>query len=233
AEAGGAGSRAGGTSGEAGGTHGIEVSLLGAALAVQAQRFVSVESLDRAARDGRDGAPPLATPADLQRQALAQREADALEPYYRAYSGSDGFFVLACLHEGQRRAAAAVLGLDDPWAANPQAPPADEAERGRRLALVAEFEARLATSPAREWVERFRAAGVPAAEVRLLEQLFEHDQARANGLVQTVVHDRFGEVKLLGSLFKIDGIAAPGRRAVPQLGEHNEEVLAPWRSVRS
>lgn len=210
---------------------GLEVSLLGAALAVQTQRFVSVEALDRPARDERLAGVPVATPEDLRRQARARHDGDGLEPYYRAYAAADGFFVLACLRERQRAAAAAVLELDDPWVANPQAPPASESERAQREALVAEFERRLAQAPAETWVRRFRDAGVPAAEVRLLDQLFEDDQVRANGLVHTVEHDRVGAVKLLGSLFKIDGAAVAPQRAVPALGEHTEEVLAACRQL--
>ncbi|MHB1571396.1 MAG: CaiB/BaiF CoA transferase family protein [Solirubrobacteraceae bacterium] len=212
---------------------GVEVSLLGAALAVQAQRFVSVQPLDEARRQARLGGPDLATRADLEQHALAQRAADELEPYYRAYAAADGYFVLACLHEGQRRAAASVLGLEDPWAANPQAPPADEVQRERRLALVAEFERRLAAGSAHAWVARFRGAGVPAAEVRILDQLFEHEQAVANGLVQTAQRDGVGAVKLLGSLFKIDGAVTTPRAAIPGLGEHTEEVLAQCMAPRS
>jgi crotonobetainyl-CoA:carnitine CoA-transferase CaiB-like acyl-CoA transferase len=210
---------------------GLEVSLLGAALAVQTQRFVSVEALDRPARNQRLAGAPVATPEDLRRQARARRDGDGLEPYYRAYAAADGFFVLACLRERQRTAAAAVLELEDPWAANPQAPPQDASERAQREALVAEFERRIAEVPAETWVRRFRAAGVPAAEVRLLDQLFEDDQVRANGLVQTVEHDGVGAVKLLGSLFKIDGAATAPQRAVPGLGEHTEEVLAACRQL--
>ena len=202
---------------------GFEVSLLGAALAVQAQRFVSVEALDGPPREGRRGGAP-ATSGDLDRLARARRAHDELEPYYRAYSAADGFLVLACLHERQRLAAGTVLGLEDPWAGNPQAPPADPGERARRLALVAEFERRIATETAERWVRRFRAAGVPASEIRLLDQLFEHDQVMANGLVHTLKHD-VGPVKLLGSLFKIDGLVTPPRRAIPGLGEHTDEVI--------
>ncbi len=212
---------------------GLEVSLLGAALAVQAQRFVSVEQLDRGARELRSAGPPLATPDDLERHARAQRAENELEPYYRAYAAADGFFVLACLHERQRLAAAAVLGLADPWAANPQAPAASAAEREQRLALVSQFERRVAAEPAAVWVQRFRCAGAPAAEVRLLDQLYEHDQVRANGLVQTIEHEPAGQVKLLGSLFKLDGLVTPPRRAVPALGEHTEEVLAQCRQPQA
>jgi crotonobetainyl-CoA:carnitine CoA-transferase CaiB-like acyl-CoA transferase len=209
------------------------VSLLGAALAVQAQRFVSVEALDRAAREQRGRGPAVATAADLERHAAARRAQEELEPYYRAYAAADGFFVLACLNERQRVAAAAVLGLTDPWAANPQAPPADAGERERRLALVMEFERRAASEPADDLVGRFRAADVPASEVRLLDQLFEHDQVAANGLVHTVGHDGVGTVKLLGSLFKIDGLVAAPQRSIPALGEHTEEVLAQCRQLRT
>ncbi len=49
------------------GAHGVEVSLLGAALAVQTQRFVSVETLDRTSREERTAAPKSAD--DLRRLA--------------------------------------------------------------------------------------------------------------------------------------------------------------------
>jgi len=215
------------------GAAGLEVSLLGAALAVQAQRFVSVEELDREGRDLRTRGPALATAGDLERHADIQRAQEELEPYYRAYAAADGFFVLACLNERQRLAASSALGLTDPWAANPQAPPADASERERRLALVAEFERRVVNEPAGALVRRFREAGVPASEVRLLDQLFEHDQVAANGLIHTVGHAAVGSVKLLGSLFKIDGLAAPPSRSIPALGEHTEEVLARCRQLRA
>ncbi len=209
---------------------GLEVSLLGAALAVQSQRFVSVQDHDGAPRaiPGRQQA--LATAEDLRAHGEALRAAEELEPYYRAYAASDGFVVLACLHERQRVAAADVLGLADPWAANPQAPPADAAEREQRAGLTSEFERRLAVDTVAAWVARFRAAGVPAAEVRSLDQLYEHDQVRANGLVQSLQREGVGEIKLLGSLFKIDGAVTPARRGVPGLGEHTEEVMAQCRS---
>jgi crotonobetainyl-CoA:carnitine CoA-transferase CaiB-like acyl-CoA transferase len=211
---------------------GFEVSLLGAALAVQAQRFVSVEELDRPARELRRRGPAQATTEDLTRRARAQREHDELEPYYRAYRAADGFLVLACLHQRQREAAASVLGLTDPWAANPQAPPGSGEERDRRLALVREFERRIAAERVEPWVQRFRAVGVPAAEVRRLEQQFEHAQVNANGLVQSVEQPGVGEVKLLGSLFKIDGTVTLPRRSIPALGEHTEEVLAECRQAQ-
>jgi crotonobetainyl-CoA:carnitine CoA-transferase CaiB-like acyl-CoA transferase len=213
----------------AGAAAGVEISLLGAALAVQAQRFVSVAALDVPDTRERPEDAGLATPRHLEAQRQARAAHDEIEPYYRTYAAADGFFVLACLHARQRAAAAAVLELEDPWSANPQAPPADAAEREQRRALAAQFRRRLAAAPVSEWVARFRAAGVPAAEVRILDGVFDHDQVRANGLVQTVQAPGVGDVKLLGSVFKIDGAVTLSQRGVPELGEHTEEVLAQCR----
>ena len=44
----------------------------------------------------------------------------------------------------------------------------------------------------------------------------------------TLAHDRVGAVKLLGSLFKIEG-RDPSAAPDPGLGEHTEEVLAGCR----
>jgi crotonobetainyl-CoA:carnitine CoA-transferase CaiB-like acyl-CoA transferase len=211
---------------------GIEVSLLGAALAVQAQRFVSVDGVDpRPPREPLERLAP-ASDRDLARQVRERGEADELEPYYRAYRARDGYFVLACLHEGQRRAAAALVGLDDPWVANPQAPPADRDERAFRRRLVVAFEERLASAPAAEWIDRFNAVGVPAAPVQRLDQLFEHEQVAANGLVTTVAGGA-GAVRLLGSVFKVDDTTEPPARSIPALGEHTEEVLRACTVPRS
>jgi crotonobetainyl-CoA:carnitine CoA-transferase CaiB-like acyl-CoA transferase len=211
---------------------GIEVSLLGAALAVQAQRFVAVDGVDPPPARAELHRLEPATEADLERLLDDRRAVDELEPYYRSYRARDGYFVLACLHERQRRAAAAILGLEDPWAANPQAPPADPAERTRRIKLVEEFERRLAREPAAEWIRRFRDVGVPAAQVQRLDQLFEHDQVTANGLVATVDGGP-GPVRLLGSVFKVDAVAAAQVGPIPALGEHTEEVLGECMAPRS
>jgi crotonobetainyl-CoA:carnitine CoA-transferase CaiB-like acyl-CoA transferase len=197
---------------------GVEVSLLGAALAVQAQRFVSVggERHDR-------GAP--ATPADLAAHGARVRASEELEPYYRAYRAADGFFVLTCLNEAQRRATLRLLGLEDPFVADPQAPPASAAEREARMALVRRFETLLGGAPAAHWIRRLRAAGIPAAAVRTLDQLYDDPQAVANGLVQQVETPGADAVRLLGGLFKVEGAPAAARRGVPALGEHTAEIL--------
>ncbi|MDQ3670054.1 MAG: CoA transferase [Actinomycetota bacterium] len=209
-----------------GSSHGIEVSLLGAALAVQAQRFVSVESNDRPARAERlEEGPPFATPEDLASLAGRIARLDELEPYYRTYRCADGFLALACLNTRHRLEVCATLGLDDPWAANPQAAPEDEAERQKRLGHARGIEDAFAERPVAQWVELLGARGVPASEVRFLDLLYEDGQVEANGLVQTVTQPAVGDVRLLGNVFKVDGQAAGATRGAPGLGEHARELL--------
>jgi crotonobetainyl-CoA:carnitine CoA-transferase CaiB-like acyl-CoA transferase len=76
----------------------------------------------------------------------------------------------------------------------------------------------------REAVAALADRRVPAGEVRGLDQLFDDPQANANGLVRTVEQPGIGSVRLLGSLFKVDGTpTATGGRA-PALDEHAGEL---------
>jgi crotonobetainyl-CoA:carnitine CoA-transferase CaiB-like acyl-CoA transferase len=183
----------------------LEVSLLGAALALQAQRFVDVEGVEA----GTESVERL----------------EALDPYYRAHACSDGFVALACLNVAQRVQVCDLLGLSDPFAGNPQAEPGDATERGTREAHVRAIEDGFARMTVRDAVDALAARRVPASEVRGLRQLFDDDQVRANGLVQTVEQPGVGSVRLLGSLFKLDGEAAGRARPAPALDEHAAELL--------
>jgi crotonobetainyl-CoA:carnitine CoA-transferase CaiB-like acyl-CoA transferase len=202
----------------------IEVSLLGAALALQAQRFVEVEAADRA--NGQvDGARRSFAGRSELAAATARTEAiEALDPYYRAHACSDGFVALACLNALQRLRVCELLDLIDPFVDNPQAPPADDAERARRAAHVRAVEEGFAELTVREAVEALADRRVPAGEVRSLDQLFDDPQVNANGLVQTVEQPGVGPVRLLGSLFKVDGTAGPRARPAPLLDQHADEL---------
>jgi len=212
---------------------GVEVSLLGAALAVQVQRFVRIgegPTAGPAAGSGSEsgaepGERPQLTPDGLSELARGISATDELEPYYRCYRTADSFLALACLNVAQRHRLLGLLRLDDPWAADPQAAPGDADERARRLLLVQRFEQAFAARPTADWLERLAAHGLPAGDVRQLPGLFDDPQVLANGLVQTLDQPGVGPVQLLGNLFKVDGAAAPCARVAPRLGEHNPELV--------
>ena len=181
----------------------LEVSLLGAGLALQAQRFVDIE--------GRG-------------ENRAMETLEALDPYYRAHACSDGFVALACLNTEQRLRVCELFGLEDQFAANPQAEPADEPERLRRTAHVKAVEDGFARLAVQDAVAALAGRRVPASEVRTLRQLFDDPQVVANGLVQEVEQPGVGRVRLLGSPFKVDGRPTSGGRPAPGLDEHADAL---------
>jgi crotonobetainyl-CoA:carnitine CoA-transferase CaiB-like acyl-CoA transferase len=201
----------------------LEVSLLGAALAVQIQRFVSIE-----AHDGRQRATQaVADIAALDRVARQAELGLRINPYYRAYAASDGFLTIACLNMAQRESLLEAFGLEDPSAGNPDELPASPQEVRRREQVVEALASALAERPARESVALLRTRGVPCEEVRTLESLFDEPQVEANGLVQQILQPGLGPVRLLGNVFKLDGGVFPSRRPGPARGEHTEEVMSP------
>jgi crotonobetainyl-CoA:carnitine CoA-transferase CaiB-like acyl-CoA transferase len=127
----------------------------------------------------------------------------------------------------------AVLGVSDPYSDNPQRPPRDDSERQFRASLKDRMAAEFAGHSVAHWLERLRASNVPCGVVRTLQELHADPQAVANGLVQKVHQPGLGEVSLLGSLFKIDGVAKSANRAAPALGAHQEEVLGSLTTMSS
>ncbi len=198
----------------------FEVSLLAASLLTQIQDLVRIDGAGEPHEDNHE----IAQPPHLSRVSRDISDAGALEPYYRCYEASDGFFALACLTTTQRKRVLGVLEEDDPWVENPQALPVDSAERSLREAVATSFSERFRTAPAAHWIDTFNRASVPAGEVRLLRQLFDDEQVRANGLVRTVVQTQSGAVDVFGSPFKVDGRPSHALRSAPRLGEHTAEL---------
>ncbi len=148
-------------------------------------------------------------------------------PTFAPYGGfrtADGWIVLAgagsedlwvrCCH---------VLGLDD-LPSDPRF--ADNAARVQhRDELTERFERVLGTRPSAEWLRELEAEGVPAAEVRDLQQVFDGPQPAALGSVQQLVHPEAGAYRVVGAPIRIDGEALPYPLPAPSLGADTREVL--------
>jgi len=199
----------------------LETSLLGAALTLQIQRFVSVsDDRGQAGTSGRQ-----ATRGDLETVADQAALEHRINPYYRAYATADGFIAIACLNLAQRRGLLAEFALEDLTAENPDEPPRSAAETQRRERLTEAIANALAQRGTQEWIARLSARRVPSQQVCTLTSMFASDQARANGLVQRIEQPELGSVDLLGSPFKLDGEFLTARRPAPSRGEHTYDVL--------
>ena len=208
----------------------VETTLLGTALAFQTMVFTQVEAIDQGPREGflkaldalRESAAPFDDIIEEYRvQRSPWRERD---PFYRAYQASDGVVVVACLSQRLRRRLLDVLGLEDPRfepgfdpeSADVDALDVDLAERARPV-----FMGRTVA----DWLDTFDQAGVPAAPVKLPDELLSDDQVKANELVVDLDHSLAGEVKMVGPILKMSDAPLSASKASPALGEDTAEIL--------
>ena len=142
---------------------------------------------------------------------------------YGIFPAADGEFVLGCGNDRQFRAVCNValerldLAEDPRFLSNK-----DRVEhRDVLLPLLAEL---FAAQPVQHWVKRLMRADVPAAVVRTVPEVFEAPEVAARGLVQTVPHPGIGDLRLVASPLRLEGMPRPPT-APPLLGQDTTAVL--------
>jgi crotonobetainyl-CoA:carnitine CoA-transferase CaiB-like acyl-CoA transferase len=197
----------------------VEVSLLGAALAVQIQDLVWLG-------DEAVGGAAAASRADLMARADEIAGGLGMNPYYRCFEAADGFLAVACLNLAQRQAFLALFDLEDETIASPDVVPDDAGVLASKQQVTAAVERAIAAEPVEAWLARLGAAGIPAGPVLTRESVHADVQARANGLLQDVEQPGLGPVTMLGGVFRVDGSDPAATRPAPALGADTEAVLA-------
>jgi crotonobetainyl-CoA:carnitine CoA-transferase CaiB-like acyl-CoA transferase len=196
----------------------VEVSLLGAALAIQVQDLVWLE--------GEAAGPSLAAArSDLTARADEIAGGLAMNPYYRCFEAADGFLAVACLNVAQRRAFLELFGLADATIEAPDLVPDDPRVLDGKQRVTAAVERAIRAQPVEAWLARFSAADIPAGPVLVRESVHADAQVRANGLVQEIEQPGLGRVAVLGGVFRLDSTDSPGVRPAPTLGADTEDVL--------
>jgi formyl-CoA transferase/CoA:oxalate CoA-transferase len=139
---------------------------------------------------------------------------------YEVFPTRDGALMIAAANDRLFGALCSALELDvEPrFATNP--------DRVRaRGELVATLSRRLRDEDTAMWLERLRAAGVPAAPVRDVEAVARDEQTLALGLLQELAHPTLGRIVEVAPPLTLDGERVLHRSAPPLLGEHSAEVL--------
>jgi crotonobetainyl-CoA:carnitine CoA-transferase CaiB-like acyl-CoA transferase len=139
---------------------------------------------------------------------------------YRTYESSDGIIQVAVGNEPIWRRFAALLEIDpdDPRFAT------NEARLHNSDALDALIAERLAADTASSWVARFHEHGVPAGEVKSLDQVYASPQVASQGLVVETDHPVLGPIRTPGPPLRFDRSASPEHRPPPRLGEHSDAI---------
>ena len=177
----------------------VDASILGSAVALNAHSLVRVESMPR------HGTPTFS------------------RAFYRAYRTSDGWIAVAAYAERLAARLCDALGMPGlldgpPWD--------DRAVRvTREPELVALFAPVFAGRTTAEWDALLAAAGVPAAPVRERDDLFDDEQAWADGLLARVEDEELGALTMTAPVVRLSD--APGEIRFPgrHLGADTREVL--------
>jgi crotonobetainyl-CoA:carnitine CoA-transferase CaiB-like acyl-CoA transferase len=77
-----------------------------------------------------------------------------------------------------------------------------------------------------EWIQIMNAAGVPCGPIYTIDKTFADPQVKFLEMAQPVHSSALGDLTILGHPVSHNGRRNPLRSAAPELGEHNEEVLA-------
>ncbi|MDP3893345.1 CaiB/BaiF CoA-transferase family protein [Nocardioides sp.] len=133
---------------------------------------------------------------------------------------------VACGTEGLWRAFADAIGID---ADDPRF--ASNSDRvGHKAELIAVIEEILATAPAEHWLPLLDRARVPSGKVRTIDDVYQWEQTRSQGLLIEVEHPVHGTLSLPGPAIRLDDNTYAGAReqhvAPPTLGQHNAEIRA-------
>ncbi len=76
-----------------------------------------------------------------------------------------------------------------------------------------------------EWLDIFKAAGLPCGPVLNMEEVFSDPNIADREMVFELDHPISGKVKHLGFPYKFSATPARVTAGPPQLGEHNEEII--------
>jgi formyl-CoA transferase len=182
----------------------VDTSLLLAALTLQNNLMVRVESLDgprhaafgewlARAREG--GVPFTEQVARMPRY----RPAATAALYVRTYATKDAAIAVACGSPSLRRRFIAAVGHEDP-ALDGKVTDLE----AHYAALKESVEATVASRTTAEWKAVLDARGVPASGVTLPLEILDDEQPAANGMFHRLEHPALGPVTVLGSPLRLD-----------------------------
>jgi len=205
----------------------VSAALMMAALVAQNNSMVRVESVDGPVHaDVRARLGEMrAAGRSFEEQAAAvvsARTPAMLKVYYRTFETKDDIVGIACVSPGLQRTFMDVVGLKDEGPKD-----GDRAAVERYYADLGErCEAVMASRTAAEWKQVFDARGVPGAAVRFSTELFDDEQARANGFFHDLPHPVLGTVRVLAPPVKMDGGGFQPGAPPPPFASATRAILA-------
>ena len=139
------------------------------------------------------------------------------------YATADGYLAVSVMADKDWHGLTEVLEKPE-WLADERftTPALRDQNIDARMELTAEV---LLTRTAAEWLERLEQAGVPCAPVLTRNEMIEHPQVHANGIIVESEHEFAGPLRQARGAAEFSRTPGDVRRGAPPLGAHTVEVL--------
>jgi crotonobetainyl-CoA:carnitine CoA-transferase CaiB-like acyl-CoA transferase len=143
---------------------------------------------------------------------------------YQAFRGADNsYFIVAAGND--RFFGNLVAELGRPTLAQDPRFDTNAHRTSNRDVLAAELQEEFSQVPAREWLARLAAAGVPVAPILEIADLAALEQLRMNGYIADVDHPSVGALPVVVTPLTFSATPVTVRRPPPRLDQHHEEIL--------
>jgi len=143
---------------------------------------------------------------------------------WQAFEASNGYVVVATRQEIFWRKLCGVL--EEPGLANDPRFTTNSLRVENRAALVPQLERIFRTRTVADWLERLRAAEVPASPVNNLDGAFAEPPVAEREMIVEYDHPDVGKVRLPGNPIKMSDMTGTISKPAPRLGEHTDAVLS-------
>jgi crotonobetainyl-CoA:carnitine CoA-transferase CaiB-like acyl-CoA transferase len=142
---------------------------------------------------------------------------------WQAFEAKEGYVVVATRQEVFWSKLCGVL--EDPGLADDPRFATNALRVKNRAVLVPLLERIFRTRTVADWLERLRAAEVPAAPVNNLDGAFAEPPVAEREMIVEYDHPDVGKVRLPGNPIKMSGVSGTISKPAPRLGEHTDAVL--------
>ncbi|MQA15309.1 MAG: CoA transferase [Pseudonocardiaceae bacterium] len=139
---------------------------------------------------------------------------------YQTFRCQDGLIQIAVGNDAIWKRCAAVLGIDG------DAPDyRTNTDRVRNAdTLLPMIEDTLQKAPLQYWLKLFGDNGVPAGEVKDLEQVYSDPMTLSQGLLMELEHSELGPVRMAGTPLRFEAGEFEEHQAPPSLDEHGPQI---------
>jgi len=76
-----------------------------------------------------------------------------------------------------------------------------------------------------EWILKLNKVSIPCGPINNIEEVFSDPQVKHNNMSQSVIHNKLGDINLVGQPVKLSRTPSNFYKAAPEKGEHTEEIL--------